>query len=131
MAAAVVVPVVSDVVYRLCTEAEWAEAKVKGEFAATAIDLKDGFMHLSSMDQCSQTAQKHFHHQNYVRLTVSTKVLGLDNLKVEAVASRGGELFTHYCKPKNATSLFLPVDSIIGATLVTIVLKLKEPIHQL
>ncbi len=80
-------------VYKIIPSKEWAAAKAKGVFAGSAVDLKDGFIHLSSAAQAGETARLHFNGQaGLMLLTLDSGRLG-DDLKWEP--SRGGQLFPH------------------------------------
>ena len=80
-------------IYKICTETEWADAEANGEFTGSAVDLADGFIHFSTKEQVSETARRHFAGQpGLVLVAVDPEVLG-DALKWEP--SRGGDLFPH------------------------------------
>jgi uncharacterized protein (DUF952 family) len=81
------------IIYKICTAAEWREAERADVFRGSAIDVKDGFIHFSTAEQASETAQKHFTGQrDLVLIAVDADALG-DKLKWEP--SRGGALFPH------------------------------------
>ena len=48
------------VVFKICLDSEWQEAVNKGVYTGSALDLRDGFIHLSTSDQVIETAQLHF-----------------------------------------------------------------------
>jgi len=80
-------------IYKVIDKDVWAAAKTAGEFTGAAIDIKDGFIHFSSVDQVVETVQKHFAGQdNLLLLSVSTADMGED-LKWEK--SRNDDLFPH------------------------------------
>lgn len=80
-------------VYKICTAAEWRQASGAGAFVGAAIDVRDGFIHLSTAAQVAETARLHFAGQaDLMLLEVETAALG-DALRYEA--SRGGALFPH------------------------------------
>jgi uncharacterized protein (DUF952 family) len=84
-------------VYKILSGAEWAAAKAAGVFAGSAVDLKDGFIHLSTAAQAGETARLHFSGQaGLVLLTLDAGRLG-EALKWEP--SRGGQLFPHLYRP--------------------------------
>jgi len=84
-------------IYKVVDKDIWASAKAKGEFVGAAIDLQDGYIHLSSADQVVETVQKHFAGQtNLLLLSVSTAAMG-DELKWEK--SRNDQLFPHLYRP--------------------------------
>ena len=84
---------VSDLVFKICTRAEWQGAERAGVFPGTPIDRRDGFIHFSAGDQVAETAAKHFAgERDLVLVAVEAKALGAA-LKWEV--SRGGALFPH------------------------------------
>ena len=81
-------------VLKILSNKEWESAKAQEYFAGSAIDLADGFIHLSTPAQISATAAKHFRDQGDL-MVVAFRVSDLgDRLKWEV--SRGGDLFPHY-----------------------------------
>lgn len=83
--------------YKVCTEAAFAEAASKGRFEGSPDDRRDGFIHLSARDQLRGTLDRHFARQpGLVLLEVDAGRLG-DRLKWEP--SRGGDLFPHLYAP--------------------------------
>ena len=84
-------------VYKVLSEAAFEKAALKGHFAGSADDLRDGFIHLSAAHQLAGTLVKHFAGQEgLVLLALDARWLGAD-LKWEA--SRGGGLFPHLYAP--------------------------------
>jgi uncharacterized protein (DUF952 family) len=82
-----------DHVYKIADAAEFAEAQDEGIYAGAPIDLKDGFIHLSTAAQVAETIKLHFKgHHDLLIAAVRTADLG-DALKWEP--SRGGALFPH------------------------------------
>jgi len=80
-------------VYKILPRAEWIEAQDAGRFAGSAVDLKDGYIHLSTAEQAGETARLHFAGQDgLVILTLRAEDLG-EALRWEP--SRGGRLFPH------------------------------------
>ena len=80
-------------IYKILPRAEWEAACAVGEFAGSAIDVKDGFIHFSASDQWPETLQKHFAGRGDLLLVaVEAAALG-PQLKWEV--SRGGALFPH------------------------------------
>jgi uncharacterized protein (DUF952 family) len=81
------------VIYKLLPAAEWAAAQARGRFDGSAVDQRDGYIHLSGPDQVVETAGRHFAGQSgLVLLTVDPGPLAAD-LRWEP--SRGGALFPH------------------------------------
>ena len=81
------------IIYKISPRTAWEEAEQKGKFEGAPIDLQDGFIHFSAVDQVAETASKHFAGENDLLLVaVDATSLG-DTLKWEV--SRGGALFPH------------------------------------
>lgn len=80
-------------VYKVLTQAMWAEAQRVGAFAGSPVDLRDGFIHLSAAEQVEETVRLHFGGQaDLVLVRVAAEAIA-DGLKWEP--SRGGKLFPH------------------------------------
>ena len=87
----------TDTAYKLVDRAEWAAAREAGAYAGSAVDLLDGYIHLSDAGQLAGTAQRHYAGRaDLMLVTVDLRLLG-DDLKWEA--SRGGALFPHLYAP--------------------------------
>ena len=84
-------------VYKITARAAWDAAHRIGRFEGAAIDLVDGYIHLSTAGQAAETARRHFSGQSdLVLLRIETRRLGA-SLKWEP--ARGGELFPHLYGP--------------------------------
>ena len=82
-----------DLVFKIADAAEFADAQNEGIYAGAPIDLKDGFIHLSTAGQVAETLKLHFKgRHDLVLAAVRTADLG-EALKWEP--SRGGALFPH------------------------------------
>jgi uncharacterized protein (DUF952 family) len=83
--------------FKIETEANWDRALARGTYPGSALDVKDGFIHLSSADQVAETLALYFAGQTgLVLIEVDLAALG------EAVvweASRGGAMFPHIYGP--------------------------------
>ena len=80
-------------IYHMCQKATWEEAVDTGEYAGSALDLADGFIHFSTADQVKKTAALHLAGvTGLVLLTVPVDVVA-DALKWEP--SRDGIMFPH------------------------------------
>ncbi len=82
--------------YKILSAAEWRDASSRGVFEGSAVDLKDGFIHLSTAGQARETAARHFAGQDGLVLVAFAEQL-LQPLKWEP--SRGGALFPHVYGP--------------------------------
>jgi uncharacterized protein (DUF952 family) len=78
--------------YKILSAAEWRDASAKGVFEGSAVDIKDGFIHLSTARQLRETAARHFAGQDGLVLVAFAEEV-LEPLKWEP--SRGGDLFPH------------------------------------
>jgi uncharacterized protein (DUF952 family) len=78
--------------FKILTAAEWAEALAQGSFTGSALDRKDGFIHLSAAHQARETAARHFTGREGLVLAAFEEGR-LRNVMWEP--SRGGDLFPH------------------------------------
>jgi uncharacterized protein (DUF952 family) len=83
----------TDIAYKVLTATEWKE--LAGDaFQGSPIDQADGFIHLSTGAQLTETVDCHFCGQEgLVIVAIELKALG-DSLRWEA--SRHGQLFPHF-----------------------------------
>jgi len=87
----------TEIAYKLVDREEWELARLDGAYAGSAVDLADGYIHMSTATQLAQTARKHYAGRGDLLLVaVDLTVLG-EALKWEA--SRGGALFPHLFAP--------------------------------
>ena len=92
-------------IYKICGRAEWAAAEAAGVYGGSADDVRDGFIHFSTLDQVPGTQARHFAGRDDLVL-VTVRVVDLGSaLKWEA--SRGGALFPHLYA-------VLPLDAVEG-----------------
>ena len=83
---------ISDFVFKILEHKEWFNNEE--EYKGSLIDLKDGFIHLSTKNQIYETCKKHFFgRENLIVMYFKIKDLG-NNLKWEK--SRNNDLFPHY-----------------------------------
>jgi len=80
-----------DFAYKLLTKADSSTLDALGH-TATAVDIADGYVHLSTKDQLSETAMKYFAGEADC-LLLEVHVSARSDVKWEA--SRGGALFPH------------------------------------
>ena len=81
------------VAYKIVDAAEWRLAVAEGAYAGSAVDIADGYIHLSSADQLDETARKYYAgRENLMLLTVDLTAL---NDTVVWEPARGGALFPH------------------------------------
>lgn len=105
------------VLYKIIPRLDWEAAQAKGIYEGSAVDRKDGFIHLSAAHQVRATARKHFAGEvDLLLISVREEDLGR-TLKWEV--SRGGDLFPHIYGP-------LPLSAISDV----VPLQLAEGGHQ-
>ncbi len=81
-------------VYRICETGDWERARVEGVVSRSELDLRDGFMHLSSAGQVADTLARHFAGaRGLALLTIVVEQLPAAALRWEPSAR--GELFPH------------------------------------
>lgn len=79
--------------FKIIAADEWAGIVSTGAYGGSAVDLADGYIHLSTESQFVETAAKHYAGRDgLMSLTVDLAVLG-DTVVWEP--SRGGQLFPH------------------------------------
>ncbi len=84
-------------IYKILPAREWDQAVAIGRFEGSAIDQRDGYIHLSAADQAQETARLHLRgQQGLVLVVLESDALG-EALKWEP--SRGGVLFPHLYGP--------------------------------
>lgn len=80
-------------IYKIFRAPEWVALRETRTTQGAPIDIADGFIHFSTLDQAPETAAKHFAGADDLMLAaVEANDLG-DDLKWEP--SRGGALFPH------------------------------------
>ena len=90
-------------VYKILGAADWAEAQARGRYEGSAVDRRDGYIHLSTAAQVAETARRHFAGQDDLLLVaVDAAALG-EALRWEP--SRGGDLFPHLYAPLTAAAV--------------------------
>lgn len=80
------------ILYKILPGSLWREAVARGRFDGSALDLADGFIHLSTARQMRETAARHFAGQEDLVL-IGFREDELADLRWEP--SRGGDLFPH------------------------------------
>lgn len=80
-------------VYKIVAAPAWRAAQAKGVFDGAAIDLRDGYIHLSTAAQAAETARLHFRGQDDLLLLELAVADLAPALRWEP--SRGGQLFPH------------------------------------
>jgi len=81
------------IIYKICPEALWQEARQAGLLAGAPVDHQDGYIHFSTAAQVAETAAKHFAGAaDLILIAVDADRLG-EALRFEP--ARGGDLFPH------------------------------------
>lgn len=104
-----------DVIFHICTVADWQAAQAAGVYRGGAAARADGFLHLSTAAQVAGSLTKHFPDRDGILvLTVRTDALG-GALRWEP--SRGGAVFPHLYGdlPLNAVLAVRPAADVIAA----------------
>lgn len=79
--------------YKVLTAEQMATLETEESFAGAPIDLADGYIHLSTAEQLTETVDKHFAGQS--DLHVAAVDLGSFGAGLKWEESRGGQLFPH------------------------------------
>ncbi|MEQ8177618.1 MAG: DUF952 domain-containing protein [Amphiplicatus sp.] len=83
-----------EILYKLVRAPDWATAEASGVVVRSAVDERDGFMHLSTAAQALETARLHFSGATDL-LALEIPRAGIDaKLKFE-LAPKRGEMFPH------------------------------------
>ena len=83
--------------YKVLTAAEMAALERDGTFAGAPVDVVDGYIHLSTADQLTETVDKHFAGRSNLHVAAVDLAAQGDRLRWEP--SRGGALFPHLYGP--------------------------------
>lgn len=104
--------------YKVLTAPQWARLQADGVFGGAPIDQADGYIHLSTAAQVTETVDKHFAGQDGLHVVaVDLAALG-DAVKWEP--SRGGQLFPHVyaALPLSACPAHLPLQRDAGGAVI-------------
>jgi len=80
-------------VFKICAAKDWDKAETQGFYEGSAVDRRDGFIHLSAEGQVHETARRHFAGQDGLVLIAFEAGELAEALKWEP--SRDGQLFPH------------------------------------
>ena len=83
--------------YKVLTAAEMAVLERDARFDGAPVDLSDGYIHLSTAEQLTETVDKHFAGQR--DLHVAAVDLAAQGERLRWEPSRGGQLFPHLYGP--------------------------------
>ncbi|MGY2735774.1 DUF952 domain-containing protein [Sphingomonas sp. UYP23] len=79
--------------YKVLTAEQMATLETEEAFAGAPVDVADGYIHLSTAEQLTETVDKHFAGQS--DLHVAAVDLGSFGAGLKWEESRGGQLFPH------------------------------------
>ena len=103
----------NDFIYRVVSLEDWEQAQRLGRVPRCGADDRDGFVHLSTEKTFIETANLYFETSEApLALEIEPKLLGND-LKWEAVASRGDAAFPHLYSegiPLSAVRAVIPLE---------------------
>lgn len=85
------------VAYKVLTAGQMAALERDGSFAGAPVDVADGYIHLSTADQLTETVDKHFAGQHGLHVAAVDLTSFGASLKWEK--SRGGQDFPHLYEP--------------------------------
>ncbi len=80
-------------IFKIIDAKLWHAACHDGVFRGAGIDLADGYIHFSTVDQVAETAEKHFAGQGGLLLVAIEEAALGPALKYEP--ARGGKMFPH------------------------------------
>lgn len=83
--------------YKVLTQEQMTTLERDGTFPGAPVDLADGYIHMSTAEQLTETVDKHFAGQTDLHVAAVDLAAQGDCLKWEA--SRGGQLFPHIYGP--------------------------------
>ena len=91
--------------YKVLTAGQMAALEADGVFTGAPVDRQDGYIHLSTAAQLTDTVDKHFAGQSDLHVAAVDLAAMGDAVKWEE--SRGGQLFPHLYGD-------LPLNAVIG-----------------
>lgn len=80
-------------IYKILQIPEWQTLQTEGEFTGSPVDLKDGFIHMSTASQVQGTLDKHY--TKGVDLILAQIEASLVSAEIKYEVSRGGAEFPH------------------------------------
>ncbi len=83
--------------YKVLTAEQMATLERDGTFAGAPVDMADGYIHLSTAAQLTETVDRHFAGQDDLHVVAVDLAAHGDAVKWEE--SRGGQLFPHLYGP--------------------------------
>jgi uncharacterized protein (DUF952 family) len=99
------------VVFKIVPADLWRTSEASGWFGGSTVDVRDGFIHLSTATQVRETAVRHFARMTDLLLVA----VSVEGLEIRWEPSRGGDLFPHLYGPLPLASVRwvreLPLDA--------------------
>lgn len=83
--------------YKVLTGEQMAALERDGSFAGAPVDLADGYIHLSTADQLTETVDRHFAGRDDLHVAAVDLAAVAESVRWEQ--SRGGQLFPHLYAP--------------------------------
>jgi uncharacterized protein (DUF952 family) len=80
---------------RIVTEKDWNKTKIQGTVPQNTLDKKDGFIHLSTVDQVLETLNCYFREEQKPLILILNESHLEDTLKWEIVPTRNNQSFPH------------------------------------
>ena len=75
------------VIYKIVAAAQWRAAEERGVYSGSDVDVRDGFIHLSTKEQVTETARRHFAGRSAIGQTVRLGLRGRPQVDIVGVAS--------------------------------------------
>ena len=88
-------------VFKILRPGEWRAARNVRSYTGAPVDLADGYIHFSTIDQLQETADKYFSSETIVHIIAFAVASWADDLRWEP--SRGGHLFPHLYRSLDMT----------------------------
>lgn len=83
----------NNIIYKIFLQMEWNEMLANSYFSGSVDDKRDGFIHMSTLTQLTETLSKHFHNKESIVIAAVDAEKNSELLKYEV--SRGGKEFPH------------------------------------
>lgn len=83
--------------YKVLTAEQMATLERDGRFDGAPVDLADGYIHLSTAAQLTETVERHFAGQDGLHVAAVDLAAYADRVRWEE--ARGGQLFPHLYEP--------------------------------
>lgn len=83
--------------YKVLTAEQMATLERDGRFDGAPVDLADGYIHLSTAAQLTETVERHFAGQDDLHVAAVDLAAYADRVRWEE--ARGGQLFPHLYEP--------------------------------